>query len=258
MREEVNEQAGIGEDEDEVSNAAKKLRKSTSEDARPPHLLPQKQFVKKVIEAVRAEEDLWSIQEFAEKAGVPTTRVYKLVQTGVFAPYIRGRVGRGGSRHLFSPSQLEEFSRLCTRPPAVRMIGDFKLSSYSAHDAKRCFQLFAQGKTVAEVVVELVIHPRTAHHIHEEWLSTQGSVVLPGAAIQLLRDLELGPTWPPATSDDLVEALKLAGEIQACSCKRGKRRFCAACVRDKTTAARQAKQAQQAEELEERAVDEEP
>lgn len=123
------------------------------------------------IEALQPDTSSWLTRnESADLLRVSVTTIANHERRGKLHPQFVYRPDPRGIEHRVAVYDPKELSKLphaqAQRPLAAREPGEV---------AARCFELFDQGKTIREAVIELRETPDRVRALHESWLDAGGA-----------------------------------------------------------------------------------
>lgn len=137
----------------------------------------------------------------ADLLRMSVTTIANYERRGKLHPQRAYRADSRGIEHsvaVYDPEELLKLPHPIQSAPAVREPGE---------TAARCFELFNQGMTVRETVIELRETPERVRALHETWLDTGGAdLTITEGAKGILEQL-IGPFSGVAELLSLIEAI---------------------------------------------------
>jgi excisionase family DNA binding protein len=119
-----------------------------------------------------ANEALLTVSEAAKRLGVGPSRIAQLVKAGRLPVAARQPPGRGGIEpQLFRRSDVDAYAVTRTAAPVAFQ----SKRRQEARAAVRAFELFAEGRSLAEVCRELEEPPNVVRRLYAEWLTPLGA-----------------------------------------------------------------------------------
>jgi DNA-binding transcriptional MerR regulator len=165
-----------------------------------------------MLEALRVEQG-----KASENASAVVREQVKVVET--VSSTVQEQIGQ--AKEVLNELQKQ------AQIPANQLIDNF-----TNQDAVRVFSALRDNKPLAEIVIEMQLHPAIVRKIHKEWIELQGfGLYISVPLLEQINKLPLEGTFPIETAEGLFENLKeIADAGEKCiTCKRSVAAYCTKC-----------------------------
>lgn len=162
---------------------------------------------------VFGETGMLTRAQMAARCGVTVAEIKRRERVGLTVPATCNEKGW----HLYSAEQVEQVRNCTTLSSKQKRLAEHESATYSGEEAAAVFVEIDSGRSLAECVKKLSLHPRVVERIAGARSQLESGVFISGETMAVINELPLDGTFPIKTSGELLDVLR------ACSSSRCKR-----------------------------------